>query len=226
MNEMHTLSDGTDTAHHDWEIRWQSDAGREEWLRPDPLVMDFIDEMKARGVQRVLDLGCGVGRHAILLAEQGFDVIAIDGSPSGLKYLQQTAENLNVAVDCQLGLMTDLPLGNNSVDYVLAFNVIYHGSPAIVERSIAEIERVLTDQGLFQGTMLSKRNANFGIGTEVDKDTFIKQGESDKSHPHFYCNGRELLELFSGFEPLSISDKLHSKPGSWHWHLTLERNRV
>jgi SAM-dependent methyltransferase len=32
----------------------------------------------------VLDLGCGVGRHALLLAEHGFDVEAIDGSLAGL----------------------------------------------------------------------------------------------------------------------------------------------
>lgn len=218
------IFDGTDTAHQDWDIRWQSEDGREDWLRPDSLVLDFIDELKTRGVKRVLDLGCGVGRHSILLAEQGFDVIAVDGSPSGLDFLRQTANRLGDRVDVRQGLMTDLEIEDDSIDYVLAFNVIYHGSPAVVECSISEIKRVLTASGLFQGTMLSKRNANFGIGTRVDRDTYVREDESDKSHPHFYCNARDLLDLFSGFEPLSISDQVHKKPGSWHWHLTLERN--
>lgn len=34
---------------------------------------------------RVLDIGCGAGRHAIYLQEQGFDVTGIDNSPGAIK---------------------------------------------------------------------------------------------------------------------------------------------
>ena len=34
---------------------------------------------------RVLDIGCGAGRHSLYLQEKGFDVLGIDTSPLALK---------------------------------------------------------------------------------------------------------------------------------------------
>jgi hypothetical protein len=73
--------------------------------------------------------------------------------------------------------------------------------------------------------MLSKRNANFGIGTEIAADTWVREGDDDKDHPHFYCNAGELVSLFDRFELSYLEDKVHSKPGSWHWHMIAELNR-
>ena len=34
---------------------------------------------------RVMDVGCGVGRHSLYLQEKGFDVLGIDASPLAIK---------------------------------------------------------------------------------------------------------------------------------------------
>lgn len=46
----------------------------------------------------VLDLGAGDGRHALYLAEKGFQVTAVDASPSGLAKLQRLAETRGLTV--------------------------------------------------------------------------------------------------------------------------------
>src|ERR1700761_5866621 len=69
------------TAIEAWDKRWATSEGRADWLEPHPAVVAILPELHARGARRVLDLGCGVGRHALLLAEHGFDVEAIDGKP-------------------------------------------------------------------------------------------------------------------------------------------------
>ncbi|MDE2589481.1 MAG: class I SAM-dependent methyltransferase, partial [Patescibacteria group bacterium] len=44
---------------------------------------------KKRNVKRVLDAGCGNGRHVIFFSEQGFDVYGIDISNDAIKIAKE-----------------------------------------------------------------------------------------------------------------------------------------
>lgn len=218
-------TEDTATAHKAWDDRWQSETGRADWLDPDPDVAAVVAHLQARNCSTLLDLGCGVGRHACYLASRGFAVHAVDASPSGLNFAAAETARHGFRIAFREGLMTDLPYDEGTFDYVLSFNVIYHGDGSVVARAISEIHRVLKPGGLFQGTMLSKRNANFGVGTEIAPGTFVvnNAGDGDKDHPHFYCNAAELVDLFEDFELLSLADREHGSPRSYHWHLLAER---
>lgn len=219
----------TTTAHRSWDRRWASDEGRADWLSPEADVVEWSARARERGCRRALDLGCGVGRHALYLAEAGFETHALDGSETGIEHLLREASGRGLGIDARIGLMTDLPYPDDSFDYVLSFNVIYHGDGTAVRKAISEIARVLRPGGLYQGTMLSKRNALFGVGREIASDTFVVDApdpdDEDKDHPHFYCDAAGLVGLFGAFEPLSLLDREHGMPGSghWHWHLVAER---
>jgi protein-L-isoaspartate O-methyltransferase len=52
------------TAVEAWDERWATPEGRADWLVPHPAMAALVAVLKARGAQHVLDLGCGVGRHA------------------------------------------------------------------------------------------------------------------------------------------------------------------
>jgi len=71
------------TAVEAWDERWTTPEGRADWLVPHSAVAALVPVLRARGAQHVLDLGCGVGRHALLFAEHGFGVEAIDGAVAG-----------------------------------------------------------------------------------------------------------------------------------------------
>ena len=73
------------TAAAAWNDRWATKEGRADWLSPHPSVAALVPVLKARGSQQVLDLGCGVRRHALLYTEHGLAVAAIDGAVAGLE---------------------------------------------------------------------------------------------------------------------------------------------
>lgn len=223
----------TDTAHIAWNSRWSTEDGRADWLAAEPEVVALSETIRAGGEEvRALDLGCGVGRHALHFARVGFEAHAIDMAEAGVEQVRQSAAAMGVTVEASVAPMTQLPFPDGHFDYVLSFNVIYHGDGDIVRAAIAEIRRVLKPGGHFQGTMLSKRNVNYGVGEEVAPNTFVRENppaeageegvKSDKDHPHFYCNANELTELFEGFELYRLEDR-QQKPGGWHWHFTAER---
>jgi tellurite methyltransferase len=219
----------TDTAHEAWNARWSSAEGREGWEEPDADVVAMTERLrKNRSRIRVLDLGCGVGRHTLMFARAGFETVAVDMAEAGLDELRRAAADEGLPLMAHAASMTDLPFPDDHFDYVLSFNVIYHGDGTVVRRVMDEIRRVLKPGGIYQGTMLSKRNDGFGIGDEIAPNTFVSEPApddvgSDKGHPHFYCNAAELIALLDGFEILSLQDREQRRPGHWHWHLAAER---
>jgi tellurite methyltransferase len=131
-----------------------------------------------------LDLGSGVGRHAPLFAEHGFGVEAIDGAVAGLDFARREAASRGFRLSLRQADADALPFGDESFDYVLSWMSSFRGTMGDVGCRLAEIWRVLKPGGLYQCTMLSKRDAQFGRGPQVAPDTFIR-GSDPKAHPHY-----------------------------------------
>ena len=98
------------TAVEAWDERWATPEGREDWLVPHPAVASLVPVLKARGTRHVLDLGCGVGRHALLFAEHGFDVEAIDGAAAGLDFACREAAARGLRMNLRQADADALPL--------------------------------------------------------------------------------------------------------------------
>lgn len=56
---------------------------------------------------RILDIGCGRGRHAIQLAERGYDVTGVDLSPRSIADARERARKVGVSVDFRVGDMRE-----------------------------------------------------------------------------------------------------------------------
>lgn len=217
-----------DTAHERWDQWWGQAQHRAHWSDPEPAVTELFPLLRGRGAERVLDVGAGIGRHALACARAGFEVAAIDASRTGLDELQRAAKAESLGIETQVAPFTAIPVEDASVDHVLAWNVLYHGDGELVRAAFEECRRVLRPGGSFQVTMLSKRHRAFGVGRQVRPDTFVDENsDGDKDHPHFYVDGKDLTALLADadFDVVSLADVDQQPPGGFHW-LALAEARI
>jgi SAM-dependent methyltransferase len=87
---------------------------------------------------RVLDVGCGAGRHASVLTAEGVEVIGLDSSPGAVAVARARG------VDARLGSASAIPAGIDAVDtFVLFGNGIgLLGSRQQARVVLAELARV------------------------------------------------------------------------------------
>lgn len=217
----------TDTAHAYWNDAWNDVAKRADWEQPEDRIAEYSKLLAP--TSRVLDLGCGVGRHALMYAAMGHQVTGFDAAKDGLAELARKATLAGLPIETRLGKMDALPFEDGTFDHVLAFNVIYHADETIMQRTINEIFRVLRPGGTYQGTMLTLRglamtHEKLPGGREISRNTWVfDDDEGDKRHPHHFCGSTDVIRLFEKFEVLCLEcDLLEGKPGG-RWHLIMER---
>ena len=84
-----------------WDERYRSGERAAEDIEaaPTPLLVEMAKRLTPA---RALDLACGSGRNALWLAEQGWSVTAVDGSPTAIEILRSQASSRGVTVNMKL----------------------------------------------------------------------------------------------------------------------------
>lgn len=150
----------------------------------------------------------------------GLKVDAFDVSRTRLAEVSAKAEIHGISVSTNIGDMTELPFVDGYYEFLVSWNVIYHGDKPLLRQPISEIYRVLRPGG----TIPSKRNAYFGIDLEVSKNFLVDlHAEAYDAHPHYFCGARQVIDLLT-FDIRSLVEvKQRGKPGDGLWHIVAER---
>ena len=117
------------------------------------LTVDF-SRVSIRPGTRLLDLGCGAGRHAFEAARRGAHVVALDMDRAELAQVAAITAAMTEAgeipagasITAAIGDATRMPFADNSFDVVIAAEVMEH-IPAD-QAAINEVTRVLRPGGV------------------------------------------------------------------------------
>ena len=128
---------------------------------------------------RALDIATGKGRNAIFLAEQGFDVVAIDVSPVALDEARRRAAEKSLSISWQQADLEQIELPKTTCDLIVNFNYL-------------------------QRSLIPQIKAALKPGGHVIFETYLIGQEmiGHPKNPAYLLRHNELLELFRDFRVL------------------------
>lgn len=176
------------------------------WNIPADEFIPIAVRWNKKGFNKVLDLGCGTGRHSIYLAENGFSVDAFDLAPDGVKKFKERIKNLNFKINIKVGDMLSLPYRENTFDCLLAIHTVYHTDMLGLRKVIKNIYNILKPNGEAFVTFNSKENDSWKkyASRQIDRNTLIKTEEAEIDVPHTYLDYTEVVKLLKKFKIIRI----------------------
>ena len=159
-----------------------------------------LEEILERGcLSRILDFGCGTGRHTSYFARKGFEVYA--ERVGSLLHGEGLQADLRV-----LDMKEPLPYLNAFFDAVLATRVIHHTFVENIRKIVAEINRVLKAGG-YVFLQVADYEGHLRVLAEspqthviVEPGTHIPMEGVEKGVPHHCFTREELLGLFPNYD--------------------------
>jgi SAM-dependent methyltransferase len=213
-----------------WDKYWRDEAYvSRNWLDPDPDVVRLNQFMKDHQVRRVLDLGCGVGRHLVYLSSQGFEMHGLDLSPAGVERCRKELAQHQRQATVQVADMFAIPYPDQWFDWVLTVQVIYHTTAAALQQAIQHVHDKLKPGGFFYVTFPPVDNISPDSGQEVEPRTYLKE-EDGEPLLHHYVIAEEIDTLMHGFtllekrlEPRESRDQAGQISRRLRWNVLAQR---
>jgi len=169
---------------------------------PWPEVESFLEDREgAVG----LDVGCGNGRHAELLADRVDTVLALDVSRSVLETARSRARDRAFDVALVQGDAVALPIVTDGVDLAVSIATIHHlPSRSGRQESLAELARVLSPDGSALVSAWSTAHDRFDAspddetGFDTSLEWTLPDGETIDRYYHIYAPAEFEADLEAG----------------------------
>ncbi|BAL84076.1 putative methyltransferase [Selenomonas ruminantium subsp. lactilytica TAM6421] len=171
------------------------------------------------GKEKILDLGCGAGRHVIYLADTNIVPYGGDFSASAVSYTKDILEQLDYSQFVGNIIETttyNLPFEDDYFDGLICWGVLYYMDKTHIKESVREIYRVLKKNALALVLIRTVedyrcQDAKRRDAKEVEERTFmLEEQETAKSAAkedgmlmHFFTRD-EVQELFADFSEITV----------------------
>lgn len=153
---------------------------------------------------RVLDLACGPGRHALLAAERGAEVVAVDADANSLTVLEREAQRRKLSVKCLHMDLKTSEIAPASFDVVMLFDYLDRDR-------FSDFLAAVKPGGCLLGETFLTAQRQQGWGPESDEH-LLQPGELLKLvEPYEVFLSREVIEMIDG-RPAAVASVLAFRP--------------
>ncbi|MCV2358574.1 class I SAM-dependent methyltransferase [Paucibacter sp. TC2R-5] len=116
---------------------------------PDENLAEWVNSDSALKRGAALDIGCGNGRNAVLLARVGFEVLGVDYSQAAITWATQRASEAGVSLDLRHSSVFDLNIAPATYELVYDSGCFHHLAPQQREAYVQLVWAALKPGGHF-----------------------------------------------------------------------------
>lgn len=169
------------------EKRLNSRHGRVEFLVSMKYIHEYLPKDKKNEEIQILDIGAGTGRYSVALAEEGYDVTAVELVKYNLGILKQKKSSVKAIQGNALNLKK---LQNDTFDVTLLFGPMYHLFTYEDKlKALNEAKRVTKPGGVI---LVAYCMNEYGVITYAFKERHIRECmEENRLSPDFHTISEE-----------------------------------
>ncbi|MEU6773714.1 class I SAM-dependent methyltransferase [Streptomyces sp. NPDC046759] len=170
--------------------------------KPDENLLSCLDRGLIRP-GRALDLGCGPGRNALFLAARGFEVDAVDLSPTAIAWAEERAREAGAGAAVRFHRGDAFALTGSTGELRGPYDLVYdsgcfhHLPPHRRVSHLALLERVLAPGGHFALTCFAAGR----MGSELPDTAFYRE---PGLHGGLAYTPEALRRIFSDFQEVEL----------------------
>ena len=175
---------------------------------PSEMLIRFINsKFNNKAGSKILDLGCGSGRHLAYLLENGFDAYGIDGSVKAVEIAHNLFVKTNYNAKINHGSVLDRSLYETRMDAVIDIACMQHHILSDIKKIISNVYDFLVDGGYFFSMIKSPSDCLYKLGEKIEEITYKFTSDIEKvrasvliTFPSIY----EIKELFACFAEVEV----------------------
>ncbi|MCM1495267.1 MAG: class I SAM-dependent methyltransferase [Bacteroides sp.] len=187
----------------------------------EPVIQYVLHNFQCEKKPRILDAGCGAGRHVIFMADVGVEPYGLDFSTSGVEYTKSMLMEKGYeeyALNVLEGGVDNIPFDDDFFDGLISYGVLYYLSYQKIVESVKEFYRILKPGGKCFVTVRSLEDYRYlsGEKTEEHHTVYVTESSAERGASsergmamHFFFR-EEFADLFSMFENVTIDDYILS----------------
>ena len=140
---------------------------------------EFVDQLIQKfwpGADKILDICCGTGEHAVRMAQRGYVVTGVDASQDMLKLAREKANANGLSIDFRCSDLSKLDFSEEfQAAYCLGYTFLYMTTYSDVEDFLTKIHQALLPSGVLLLDLLN----GWALIEKFPKDKFVyRDGET------------------------------------------------
>ena len=174
-------------------------------LEPSEPAKKSLKLFQEKNINKIVELGAGLGRDSIFFAKNSIHVSALDYSVSGIKIINEKAANQNLSKNISTKIFDvrkKLPFKDNSIEACFS-HMLY--CMALTSNELEnlnnEIYRILKPNGINIYTVRHTNDGDYKKGIHRGEDLY----ENDGFIVHFFSK-EKVNSLLNGFQNLKLEN--------------------